>query len=124
MKGLLRSVEEKKSELEEQLKSANASVEQYRSVVLTLEDSLEKEKEVQLLNTTKYYTLPCAHLLTYSHTDLSSCLATFSSGGSSERVGRGAEAAGEEDFRVGENEAARARGKKKGCGCSGETSEL
>uniref|UniRef100_A0A669DHI5 Nucleoprotein TPR n=1 Tax=Oreochromis niloticus TaxID=8128 RepID=A0A669DHI5_ORENI len=56
---LLRSVEEKKSELEEQLKSANASVEQYRSVVLTLEDSLEKEKEVQLLNTTKYYTLPC-----------------------------------------------------------------
>uniref|UniRef100_A0A669BCQ1 Nucleoprotein TPR n=1 Tax=Oreochromis niloticus TaxID=8128 RepID=A0A669BCQ1_ORENI len=48
VKGLLRSVEEKKSELEEQLKSANASVEQYRSVVLTLEDSLEKEKEVRL----------------------------------------------------------------------------
>uniref|UniRef100_A0AAX7UFK9 Nucleoprotein TPR n=1 Tax=Astatotilapia calliptera TaxID=8154 RepID=A0AAX7UFK9_ASTCA len=36
------------NELEEQLKSANASVEQYRSVVLTLEDSLEKEKEVRL----------------------------------------------------------------------------
>lgn len=52
VKGLLHSVEEKKSELEEQLKSANASVEQYRSVVLTLEDSLEKEKEVPLLNTT------------------------------------------------------------------------
>uniref|UniRef100_A0A669EG15 Nucleoprotein TPR n=1 Tax=Oreochromis niloticus TaxID=8128 RepID=A0A669EG15_ORENI len=47
VKGLLRSVEEKKSELEEQLKSANASVEQYRSVVLTLEDSLEKEKELR-----------------------------------------------------------------------------
>uniref|UniRef100_A0AAX7SUZ0 Nucleoprotein TPR n=1 Tax=Astatotilapia calliptera TaxID=8154 RepID=A0AAX7SUZ0_ASTCA len=41
------NVEEKKSELEEQLKSANASVEQYRSVVLTLEDSLEKEKELR-----------------------------------------------------------------------------
>uniref|UniRef100_A0A3P8NC41 Nucleoprotein TPR n=1 Tax=Astatotilapia calliptera TaxID=8154 RepID=A0A3P8NC41_ASTCA len=47
VKGLLHSVEEKKSELEEQLKSANASVEQYRSVVLTLEDSLEKEKELR-----------------------------------------------------------------------------
>uniref|UniRef100_A0AAX7UQK8 Nucleoprotein TPR n=1 Tax=Astatotilapia calliptera TaxID=8154 RepID=A0AAX7UQK8_ASTCA len=45
--GLRAPVEEKKSELEEQLKSANASVEQYRSVVLTLEDSLEKEKELR-----------------------------------------------------------------------------
>lgn len=68
VKGLLHSVEEKKSELEEQLKSANASVEQYRSVVLTLEDSLEKEKEVPLLSTTKYCTsLLCApfNILSY-----------------------------------------------------------
>ncbi|XP_030607280.1 nucleoprotein TPR-like isoform X1 [Archocentrus centrarchus] len=47
VRGLLRSVEEKNSELEEQLKNANATVEQYRSVVLTLEDSLKKEKEMR-----------------------------------------------------------------------------
>ncbi|KAM6919272.1 LOW QUALITY PROTEIN: nucleoprotein TPR-like [Xenentodon cancila] len=45
VKGLLQSAEEQKSELAEQLKIANATVEQYRSVVLTLEDSLKKEKE-------------------------------------------------------------------------------
>ncbi|XP_056276506.1 nucleoprotein TPR-like isoform X2 [Pseudoliparis swirei] len=43
--GLLRTAEEQKAELAEQLKNANASVEQYRAVVLTLEDSLKKEKE-------------------------------------------------------------------------------
>lgn len=47
VKGLLRTVEEQKNELAEQLKNANANVEQYRAVVLTLEDSLKKEKEVQ-----------------------------------------------------------------------------
>uniref|UniRef100_A0A665W7R3 Translocated promoter region a, nuclear basket protein n=1 Tax=Echeneis naucrates TaxID=173247 RepID=A0A665W7R3_ECHNA len=36
---------EQNSELAEQLKNANVTVEQYRSVVLTLEDSLKKEKE-------------------------------------------------------------------------------
>uniref|UniRef100_A0A3Q3IRL9 Nucleoprotein TPR n=1 Tax=Monopterus albus TaxID=43700 RepID=A0A3Q3IRL9_MONAL len=36
------------SELAEQLKNANATVEQYRAVVLTLEDSLKKEKETKL----------------------------------------------------------------------------
>lgn len=46
LKGLLRSAEEQNSELAEQLKNANATVEQYRAVVLTLEDSLKKEKEV------------------------------------------------------------------------------
>lgn len=46
MKGLLRTAEEQNSELAEQLKNANATVEQYRAVVLTLEDSLKKEKEV------------------------------------------------------------------------------
>ncbi|KAL7386103.1 hypothetical protein ABVT39_004054 [Epinephelus coioides] len=45
VKGLLRTAEEQKSELAEQLKNANATVEQYRAVVLTLEDSLKKEKE-------------------------------------------------------------------------------
>lgn len=50
MKGLLRTTEEQNGELAEQLKNANATVEQYRSVVLTLEDSLKKEKEVQLFD--------------------------------------------------------------------------
>lgn len=45
------------------------------------------------------------------------------SGGPTEGSGGRAEAAGEENFRVGENEAARARGEKEGCRCSGETSE-
>lgn len=50
MKGLLQSAEERNTELTEQLKNATATVEQYRSVVLTLEDSLKKEKEVFLVN--------------------------------------------------------------------------
>ncbi|XP_041658581.1 nucleoprotein TPR-like isoform X2 [Cheilinus undulatus] len=45
VKGLLRVAEEQNSELAEQLKNANATVEQYRAVVLTIEDSLKKEKE-------------------------------------------------------------------------------
>uniref|UniRef100_UPI0037E77C1F nucleoprotein TPR isoform X2 n=1 Tax=Semicossyphus pulcher TaxID=241346 RepID=UPI0037E77C1F len=45
VKGLLRAAEEQNGELAEQLKNANATVEQYRAVVLTLEDSLKKEKE-------------------------------------------------------------------------------
>uniref|UniRef100_A0A3Q1C8H4 Nucleoprotein TPR n=1 Tax=Amphiprion ocellaris TaxID=80972 RepID=A0A3Q1C8H4_AMPOC len=47
VKGLLRSAEEQNSELAEQLKNANTTVEQYRAVVLTLEDSLKKEKEMR-----------------------------------------------------------------------------
>ncbi|XP_028328136.1 nucleoprotein TPR-like [Gouania willdenowi] len=47
VKNLLRTAEEQNSELTEQLKNANATVEQYRSVVLTLEDSLKKEKELR-----------------------------------------------------------------------------
>uniref|UniRef100_A0A672I4E6 Translocated promoter region a, nuclear basket protein n=1 Tax=Salarias fasciatus TaxID=181472 RepID=A0A672I4E6_SALFA len=45
VKGLLRAAEEQNNELTEQLKNTNATVQQYRSVVLTLEDSLKKEKE-------------------------------------------------------------------------------
>ncbi|XP_034039643.1 LOW QUALITY PROTEIN: nucleoprotein TPR [Thalassophryne amazonica] len=45
VKSLLHIAEEQKGELAEQLKNANAIVEQYRAVVLTLEDSLKKEKE-------------------------------------------------------------------------------
>lgn len=47
MKGLLCTAEEQKSELAEHLKNANANVEQYRAMVLTLEENLKKEKEVQ-----------------------------------------------------------------------------
>ncbi|XP_028282895.1 nucleoprotein TPR-like isoform X2 [Parambassis ranga] len=47
VKSLLRSAEEQNGELTEQLKNANATVEQYRAVVLTLEDSLKKEKELR-----------------------------------------------------------------------------
>lgn len=45
LNGLLRAAEEQKNELAEQLKNADVSVEQYKVVVLTLEDSLKKEKE-------------------------------------------------------------------------------
>lgn len=69
VRGLLRSVEEKNSELEEQLKNANATVEQYRSVVLTLEDSLKREKEVLL----PAFIHNLSHLLTQQHSDLCSC---------------------------------------------------
>lgn len=48
MKSSLRTAEEQTGELMEQLKNANATVEQYKAVVLTLEDSLKKEKEVWL----------------------------------------------------------------------------
>lgn len=47
VKGHLSTAKEQNAELTEQLKNANASVEQYKAVVLTLEDSLKKEKEVQ-----------------------------------------------------------------------------
>lgn len=43
-------MEEQKNELAEQLKNANTRVDQYRAVVLTLEGSLQKEKEVLLLS--------------------------------------------------------------------------
>uniref|UniRef100_A0A8D0B051 Translocated promoter region, nuclear basket protein n=1 Tax=Sander lucioperca TaxID=283035 RepID=A0A8D0B051_SANLU len=55
LKGLLRTAEEQNNELAEQLKNANATVEQYRAVVLTLEDSLKKEKE----NTVYYNQCVC-----------------------------------------------------------------
>ncbi|XP_061747344.1 nucleoprotein TPR-like isoform X1 [Nerophis ophidion] len=45
VKGHLRAAEDQSNKLSEQLNIANASVEQYRAVVLTLEDSLKKEKE-------------------------------------------------------------------------------
>lgn len=45
------------------------------------------------------------------------------SGGPAEGVGGDAEAAGEEDFRSGENEAAAARREEEGCGGSGKTSK-
>ncbi|XP_077413772.1 nucleoprotein TPR-like isoform X2 [Vanacampus margaritifer] len=44
-KSNLSAAEEQNSKLEEQLNNANATVEQYRAVVLTLEDSLKNEKE-------------------------------------------------------------------------------
>ncbi|XP_061653390.1 nucleoprotein TPR-like isoform X3 [Phyllopteryx taeniolatus] len=45
VKGNLNAAEEQNNKLSEQLKNANATVEQYRAVVLTLEDSLKNEKE-------------------------------------------------------------------------------
>lgn len=136
MRGLLRTAEEKNSELEEQLKNANTSVEQYRAVVLTLEDSLKKEKEVQLfyllflgiynifclfsytlLSLLLTHTCPTCEL-TIHHSSVS-----LPSGDPTKGVGGGAEAAGEENFGGGENEAAGARTEETGCGCSGKTSE-
>lgn len=48
VKGHLHTTEQKNAELTEQLKNANGHVEQYRVVVLTLEETLKKEKEVFL----------------------------------------------------------------------------
>ncbi|XP_061694573.1 nucleoprotein TPR-like [Syngnathoides biaculeatus] len=45
VKANLNAAEEQKHKLAEQLKNANANVEQYRAVVLTLEDSLKNERE-------------------------------------------------------------------------------
>ncbi|XP_061792549.1 nucleoprotein TPR-like isoform X2 [Nerophis lumbriciformis] len=47
VKSHLRAAEDQSNKLSEQLNIANASVEQYRAVVLTLEDSLKKEKELR-----------------------------------------------------------------------------
>lgn len=49
VKSNLSAAEEQNSKLTEQLTNANATVEQYRAVVLTLEDSLKNEKEVKLM---------------------------------------------------------------------------
>ncbi|KAJ3594641.1 hypothetical protein NHX12_003948, partial [Muraenolepis orangiensis] len=48
LKERLRGAEEQSGELNEQLRSATASVEQYKAVVLSLEDSLKKEKQRRL----------------------------------------------------------------------------
>ena len=47
VKAQLRTADEQKNELMEQLKNANTKVEQYKAVVLALEDSLKKEKDVR-----------------------------------------------------------------------------
>ncbi|XP_019724832.1 nucleoprotein TPR-like isoform X2 [Hippocampus comes] len=47
VKSNLNAAEEQNSKLTEQLTNANATVEQYRAVVLTLEDSLKNEKELR-----------------------------------------------------------------------------
>lgn len=48
VKGQLHTTEQKNAELTEQLKNTNANVERYRVVVLTLEETLKREKEVFL----------------------------------------------------------------------------
>lgn len=48
VKGHLHTTEQKNAELTEQLKNANGNVEHYRVVVLTLEETLKREKEVFL----------------------------------------------------------------------------
>lgn len=53
----------------------------------------------------------------------STSLVSLPSGGPTEGGRGGAAAAGEEDFRGRENEAAGARREEEGCGCSGETSK-
>ncbi|XP_068605407.1 nucleoprotein TPR-like [Brachionichthys hirsutus] len=47
VKDRLHTAEEQSAELTEQLKNANTAVDQYRAVVLTLEESLKKEKEAR-----------------------------------------------------------------------------
>lgn len=48
VKAHLHTTEQKNAELTEQLKNVNDNVEHYRVVVLTLEETLKKEKEVFL----------------------------------------------------------------------------
>lgn len=48
VKGQLHNTEQKNAELTEQLKNTNANLERYRVVVLTLEETVKKEKEVLL----------------------------------------------------------------------------
>lgn len=48
VKGQLHTTEQKNAELTEQLKNTNANLERYRVVVLTLEETLKREKEVFL----------------------------------------------------------------------------
>lgn len=48
VKGQLHTTEQKNAELTEQLKNTNANLERYRVVVLTLEETVKKEKEVLL----------------------------------------------------------------------------
>lgn len=48
VKGQLHTTEQKNADLTEQLKNTNANVERYRVVVLTLEETLKREKEVFL----------------------------------------------------------------------------
>lgn len=48
VKGQLHTAEQKNAELTEQLKNTNANLERYRVVVLTLEETVKKEKEVLL----------------------------------------------------------------------------
>lgn len=44
----LQQAEDQNSDLKERLKSTTTSVEQYRSMVLSLEESLNKEKQVMM----------------------------------------------------------------------------
>lgn len=52
VKGHLHTTEQKNAELTEQLTNANGNVEHYREVVLALEETLKREKEVFLKFTT------------------------------------------------------------------------
>lgn len=125
VKGLLRTAEEQKNELAEQLKNANANVEQYRAVVLTLEDSLKKEKEVQHFGLLFFISLSsCIFSYTpVTHVTLLLSLVSLPSGDPAEGVWGSAEAAGEENFGGGENKAAWARTEEKSYRCSGKTSK-
>lgn len=60
VKGQLHTTEQKNVELAEQLQNTNANVERYRVVVLTLEETLKREKEVFL----KYVNM-CVQLDTF-----------------------------------------------------------
>lgn len=46
LRACLQQAEEQNSDLNERLKNANTNLEQYRSMVLSLEESVNKEKQV------------------------------------------------------------------------------
>lgn len=124
VKGHLRVAEEQNTELAEQLKNANATVEQYRAVVLTLEDSLKKEKEVKIFCQLEFEALCPEKIMSHIKRTLFAPLVPLPSGGPAEGDGGGAAAAREKDYRGGENKAAGARGEEESYRCSGETSKL
>lgn len=97
-------------------------MEQYRALVLALEDTVKEEKEVGWPFVVDIHDCPVPKMNLFVLNVcnyLDSCL----HGDPTQGVKGGAESAGEEDYRGGEKGTAGARGKEKGQRVAGETSK-